>query len=415
MGQLENYSSPFWNDLQNITTYQSETLGYIIVDLLHDRSGIAANTVSDAGLNEVNNSFIGQKFGSIERILPAIYDIDSTEIDWRTIFGHLREVEPRIESYIYRWDEAKGELDEVLHSEDRRHTSMQTRPGYADSGSLAHLRRSDMARNFGETLLREAHSASLKTLMAASGFRRALVAQLGQHGPHHYHFALKLRNDDLDTVRQASFMMRFFTPHFRRALKLKARLQAGDSRQHYLSDSFAFEWEQDNLLSSSAAGLAVSFVGYEADRLRFLDRSGREFASVPCSRQRLRDARRGGGDCTFPIVNGGGRFVAGDLRASADDETFQLIVVDTQCRPPWFENYFGPRGLASSEYNVLAAYCLGFSIRSIAEIRGRSPETVKRQLKNAMGKIGVTKQEDAVRIFYRLMMRDPQLDFQSRD
>lgn len=150
--------------------------------------------------------------------------------------------------------------------------------------------------------------------------------------------------------------------------------------------------------SRSPTSLVATIV-QSGDRVLMVDRRGGHLREL--CRDFLETGLEHG---TFPIVTVSGRIVAGAVVSLEPDGGLVLEVLDTGNHPARYEGLREQFGISETEFGTLAAYCLGVSIRAIAAVRHRSVETVKRQLKDAMGKLGVTRQEDAVRIFFGLMI-----------
>lgn len=166
----------------------------------------------------------------------------------------------------------------------------------------------------------------------------------------------------------------------------------------FFFDSLRVPTHSGRVASNSPRSL-IHVLERSGDRVVLRERCGRAVREFATS---WLESAAGAGPFALAVLPD--RMVAASVVSSEANGSLLLEVLDTGNHPAPYDRLRVVFGLTDAEFVTLAAYCVGMPIRSIASVRSRSAETVKRQLKDAMAKLGVTKQEDAVRAFFAIMI-----------
>lgn len=344
-------------------------------------------------------------FSEVKDVIDLIYDPDRPTIDWHTVCGEVSQLDSRFDVFFYQRNRILRPVDSIISNIDPEYLRMY-KEKYVDANPFLKKLEKSGGVYQATRLLSPAElgrSDFVTRWFLPQGYREAVVSYVGDDAVMQQLFALKLKTDEESAVRRAQTLLGVLYPHFRRATTLKARLRMLDSSQrNFFSETFEFSRLEATTQECTGSGFLVRHVKFDGSTLRFYDDCGAVLAEMD---NKALDAGLKS-SAAKPIFAEHGRIVACFVMPASSEDGFVVNVVDTDSKPDWFSDYFWQCDISKAEYGVLAAYCLGISIKNIASIRQRSAETIKRQLKNAMAKIGVTKQEDAVRTFFRLMLRD---------
>ncbi|WP_157928753.1 helix-turn-helix transcriptional regulator [Pararhizobium haloflavum] len=355
---------------------------------------------------EIHNEEI--LYSDVREIIDDVYDPDRREIDWAAICSKVSERDEDFDVFFYERNRLSRSVDNIISNIDARYLETYKSRYVNANPFLKKLDNSGGVYRATRLLspVELGRSEFVTEWFLPQGYREAVMSYFGDDAIMQQLFALKLRTDDDKVVRRAQALLTALYPHFRRASTLKARLRLLENeRRTFFSETYSFVFGKDCRERGEAVDGWVQSIAYDGATLRFERQDGRGIATM--SSDQIAAAARS--SIATPLSTENGRIVACFIMPSQMEDGFVVNVIDTESKPMWFSDFFWQRSVSKSEYGVLAAYCLGMSIKNIADIRQRSAETVKRQLKNAMAKIGVTKQEDAVRAFFKLMLKDEQL------
>lgn len=344
-------------------------------------------------------------FSEVKDIIDLLYDPDRPTIDWQTVCHEVSQLDPRFDVFFYERNRILRSVANIISNIDPEYLRVY-KEKYVDANPfLKKLDTSDGVYKATQLLspAQLGRSGFVTQWFLPQGYREAVVSYIGDDAVMQQLFALKLKTDEESAVRRAQTLLGILHPHFRRATTLKARLRMLESSQrNFFSETLEFSRLEETMQECVGSGFLVRRVAYDGSTLRFYDES-----EVVLAEMDEKALEAGLKSSTAKAISAEhGRIVACFIMPASSEDGFAVNIVDTDSKPDWFSDYFWQCDISKAEYGVLAAYCLGISIKNIAAIRQRSAETIKRQLKNAMAKIGVTKQEDAVRTFFRLMLRD---------